>query len=356
MNILGLAPFVWEEERGFIKFRVSTFMSVYSAAMLVIVLLGEMLTIISKGGGEEMDNVYTFASLTKYSANLISHCGFLLFTLLFRRKIAKFLHMLLTFNSSIHNIFIPDGRIFNYVMAQVFVLVTIHALFTVMLAPSIQSMDFIIVCPFFTMAVSILSVHLVTVLFINLAVVLKGSFRRINTCLCELIECAGQESVGLSRRISSVKHPQRLIEVNYKSDRPKIRIEHIWRGCDFLCDLVDVLNSVFSVHTLILVTFHVVMFIYESYYGFVGLMDVNRGISGRAEWVGVTFCETVSNAVGFTVLIYFCSSTTCEVRCCVNVLILITVAFRNDVKEIINFQECNLNVRSYNFCVFYDQM
>jgi len=314
MNILGLAPFVWEEQRGFIKFRVSTFMSVYSAAMLVIVLLGEILGINWKGGGEEMDNVYTFATTMKGSVSIISHSGFLFFTLLFRRKIVKFLHVLLTFNNSIHNILVPYGRNFNYVMAQVFVLVTIYALCTILIALSFQSIDLVTACIFFSMAVSNLSINLLTVLFINLAVVLKGCFRRINTCLCELIECAGQESVGLARQISSVKHPQRLIEVNYKSDRPKIRIQHIWRGCDFLCDFVDLLNSVFSVHTLILVTFYVVIFIYESYFGCVGLIDVNRGITGSAEWVGVTFFETVNNAVGFTVLIYFCSSTTCEVR------------------------------------------
>jgi len=316
MNILGLAPFVWEEERGFIKFRASTFMSVYSAAMLAMILLGEFLGIFLQGGREAMDNVYTFATLMKGSANMMSHSGFLFFTLLFRRKIVKFLHVLLTFNSSIHNMLVPYGRNFNYVMAQVFVLVTIYALCAILMALSFQSINFVTALRFFSMVVSILSIHLVTVLFINLAVVLKRYFRRINTCLCELIECAGQESVGLSRQISSVKQPQRLIEVNYKSDRPNIRIQHIWRGCDFLCDFFDLLNSVFSVHTLILVTYYVVIFIYESYYGFVGLMDVNRGKFGRAEWVGVTFFETVNNAVDFTVLIYFCSSTTCEVRRC----------------------------------------
>jgi hypothetical protein len=75
--------------------------------------------------------------------------------------------------------------------------------------------------------VSLLSVNLITLLFINLAVILKGSFRRINTCLCELVQCAGQESVGLYRQISNVKHPQPLIKVNYKSDTSKTRIEHI---------------------------------------------------------------------------------------------------------------------------------
>ena len=320
MNILGLAPFVWEEERGFIEFRASTFMSVYSAAMLVIVLLGEILMIIGKGDREVMDSVYTFATRMKGSANMMSHSGFLFFTLLFRRKIVKFLHVLLTFNSSIHNIFFPDGRNFNYVMAQVFVLATIHALCTVLLVLSFPSINFLSVSRFFSPAVSILSIHLVTVLFINLAVVLKRCFRRINTCLCELIQCTGEEIFGLSRQISSVIHPQLLVEVNYKSDRPRIRIEHIRRGRDFLCDFVDLLNSVFSVHTLILVTYYVVIFIYESYFGFVGLMVVNRGITGRAVWVGVTFGETACNAVGFTILLYFCSSTTCEVRRCVNVI------------------------------------
>jgi hypothetical protein len=106
------------------------------------------------------------------------------------------------------------------------------------------------------------------------------------------------------------------MKVNNKSDRPKIRIEHIRRGCDFLCDFVDLLNSVYSAHTLILVTFYVVIFIYESYFGFVGIMDVNRGLSGTVVWVRVTCAETVCNAAGFTVLIYVCSSTTCEVSLC----------------------------------------
>ena len=319
-------------------------MSVYSAAMLAIILLGKLLMIIEKCGREALDNVYALAHMMKGSANMISHSGFLFFTLLFRRKIVKFLHVLLKFNSSIHNTFISYGRNFNYVMAQLFAVVTVYAACSIPLALSFQSIDFLTVCGFFSMTVSILSVTLVTVLFINLAVVLKGYFTRINTCLCELIQFTGQDSFGLYRQMSSVKHTQRLIKVNYESGRPQIRIEHVRRGCDFLCDFVDLFNSVYSVHTLILVTFYIVIFIYESYFGFVGVMDVNKGIFGRAVWVRATFFETACNAVGFTVLIYFCSGTSCEVRRCVNVLLLITVAFRNDVKEIMNFQECKVNV------------
>ena len=174
--------------------------------------------------------------------------------------------------------------------------------------------DFVSAGRLFSMSVSILSVNVLTVLFINLTILLKGCFSRINKCLCELIQCAGEESVGLYRQISTVKHPQLLIEVNYNSDRPKSRIQHVRRSCDFLCDFIDHLNSVYSGHTLLLVTFYVVIFIYDSYYSFIGIMDVNRGHFGSVMWVSVTSTETFLNAVGFTVLIYFCSSTTCEVR------------------------------------------
>jgi hypothetical protein len=316
MNILGLAPFILEEERGYRKFKASIFMSLYSVAMLIIVLVGELLMLMRMDKLETMDNVYAFATIMSLSAHMTSHSGVLFVTLLFRKKIVKFLHVLLKFNSSIYNFFFSYGRNFNYVMAQVFVLVTIHAVCTIVLTLSLQSVDFGKACGFFGVTVSILSVNLISLLFINLAVVLKGCFTKINKCLCELVQCAGQDSVGLCRQISTVIHPQPLIGVNNKSDRPKIRIEHIRRGCDFLCDFVDLLNSVYSAHTLILVTFYVVIFIYDSYFGFVGIMDVNRGILGRLVWVGETIIETAINSVAFTVLIYVCSSTTCEVRSC----------------------------------------
>jgi hypothetical protein len=47
---------------------------------------------------------------------------------------------------------------------------------------------------------------------------------------------------------------------------------------------------------------------------------------------------TVLNAVPFTVLTQSCSSATCGVRRCLNVLFLITVAFLNDVKKIMYFE------------------
>jgi hypothetical protein len=316
MNILGLAPFILEEERGFRKFRASTFMSVYSVAMLIIVLLSEFQALIWECGLENTDNVYAFAHMMKGSACMLSHSGFLFFTLLFRRKILKFLHVLLKFNSSIYNDFFSYEKKFSHIMAQVFVLVTMYVSRSILIGPSYEFKDIVTSCRFFSMGVSDLSINVVTLLFINLAALLKGFFTRINKCLCELVHCADQESVGLCRQISTVIHPQPLIEVSNKCDRPKNRIQHIRRGCDFLCDFVDLFNSVYSTHTLILVTFYVFIFIYESYFGFIGIMDVNRGRFGRVEWVRLTVIETAFNAVAFTVLIYVCCSTTCEVRRC----------------------------------------
>jgi hypothetical protein len=34
-----------------------------------------------------------------------------------------------------------------------------------------------------------------------------------------MIQCAGEESVGLYRQISSVTHPQQLIDINFNSDK-----------------------------------------------------------------------------------------------------------------------------------------
>jgi hypothetical protein len=69
--------------------------------------------------------------------------------------------------------------------------------------------------------------------------------------LCELIGGAGEESVGLYRQIFSVKQPQPLIAVNYKSDKSKNTIVHVRMCCGFVSDVVDAFNSVFSIDTIL---------------------------------------------------------------------------------------------------------
>ena len=76
-------------------------------------------------------------------------------------------------------------------------------------------------CLCISMSVSGFPVNVVTMLFINLAVVLELCFANINSCSYELIQCAGEELVGLYRQMSTVKHPQQLIEVNFRSVKSK---------------------------------------------------------------------------------------------------------------------------------------
>jgi hypothetical protein len=102
------------------------------------------------------------------------------------------------------------------------------------------------------------------VLFVNLAVLLKLCFTRINTCLCDLIECADEESLGLYIQTSVVKNTQPLIDVNFKSDKWKGRIVHIGVDFDFVCDFEDLFNSVYLVYTLVLGAFYVVIFICDA--------------------------------------------------------------------------------------------
>ena len=84
------------------------------------------------------------------------------------------------------------------------------------------------------MSVSGFPVNVVTMLFINLAVLLELCFANINSCSYELIQCAGEESVGLYRQMSTMKHPQQLIEVNFISDTSKSGILHMRLGCNFI--------------------------------------------------------------------------------------------------------------------------
>jgi len=138
-------------------------------------------------------------------------------------------------------------------------------------------------------------------LFINFAVLLKRCFTRINMCLCELIGCAGEESVGFYRQISTVKHPQMLIAVNYNSDKTNSTIVHVRMCCGFVCDAVDLFNSMFLIHTLVLVTF---------YAHYIYLRYISKGRFVSVMWIMVTCTETIANAAGFIVLIYVCSCTT----------------------------------------------
>jgi len=163
------------------------------------------------------------------------------------------------------------------------------------------------------MAVSVLSVNLVTVLLIIWTVLLKRGFTRKTTCLWELIRCAGEESLGLYIQISTLKHPQPLIEDNYNPDKSKGTIVNVRLRCDFICDAVDLLKSMFSIHTLVLSIFYFTVSNCNIYYGVVQTMNINKGRFGSVMCITVRCTETAVNAAGFTVLIYVCSCTSVQV-------------------------------------------
>jgi hypothetical protein len=82
---------------------------------------------------DNMDNVYTFAAIMKSSAYVISHGCFLFSTLLFRGEVVNFLHVLLSFNSSIYFTFTAFDSNFNCVKAQISVLVPLHTLSAILM-------------------------------------------------------------------------------------------------------------------------------------------------------------------------------------------------------------------------------
>jgi len=78
----------------------------------------------------------------------------------------------------------------------------------------------------------------------------------------------------------------------------------------------------------------------DPYCGIADIMIVKQLHFGGMMWIMLVSAGTILNAVLFTVLTQSCSSATCGVRRYINVLLLTTAAFRNDVKKIMKFQSC----------------
>jgi len=88
---------------------------------------------------------------------------------------------------SIHNALTSDGRDFNHIKMQVSVLVSVLTVASVLFGQPFEFKDYLEIYRFFVMIVSIFSVNVVAVKFINLTVLLNRCFARTSTCLCELI-------------------------------------------------------------------------------------------------------------------------------------------------------------------------
>ena len=136
--------------------------------MLLIFLCSILAMIVGNIFNDNIDNVYTFAAIMKSSPYVISHSCFLFCTLLFRGEVVNCLHLFLSFNSSIYFTFISFGSNFNNVKAQISELVSLHILSAVLIFFfKFEMKNYPQFCLCIIMAVSVLSINVVTVLFIN---------------------------------------------------------------------------------------------------------------------------------------------------------------------------------------------
>ena len=82
-----------------------------------------------------------------------------------------------------------------------------------------------------------------------------------------------------------------------------------------------------------------VLFVYGTYCAIAGTINVNKRHVCGVMCIMLIHAGAVFSVVLFTVLTQYCNNAICDVRCCKNVHLLLTVAFRNAVTEIINFQD-----------------
>jgi hypothetical protein len=172
--------------------------------------------------------------------------------------------VLLSSNSSIDCSFAAFDSNFNYVKAQISVLVPLHTLTAFLIfffriwsekLSTVLSWCYYGCISFVTKCCNRV-VH-------KLSCVLKRCCTGKCACLCELIQCAGEGSVGLYWQISIVKQPQPLIDFNHISDGSNSTIVRVRKCSGFICDAVDLFDSVFSFHTLVIVTIYCLRLIYD---------------------------------------------------------------------------------------------
>ena len=83
-----------------------------------------------------------------------------------------------------------------------------------------------------------------------------------------------------------------------------------------------------------------ISFVYVTYCAIAGTINVNKCHVRGVMWIMLIPAGAVFSVVLFTVFTHYCNNAICGVRCCKNVHLLVAVAFRNAVMEIINFQGC----------------
>jgi len=166
MKVLGLAP-CFLDERRFRKFRPSTIVSIYNGVMLPIFLFSSLEMRVGNSFNDNLDTVRTFAAMMENSPCVISHSCFLFSTLLFLGVVVNFLHVLLCFNISSYFTFTAFNSNFNHLKPQMSVLVPLRTSSAFLICFGFEMKNYPQFCFCVIMAVSVLSINLVAVLFVN---------------------------------------------------------------------------------------------------------------------------------------------------------------------------------------------
>ena len=133
--------------------------------MLLIFLFSRLAMIFGNNINDNMDKVYTFVAMMKSSVCVISYCCFLSSALLFLGEVFNFLHAPLSSNSSIYFTSISFDSNFNYEKAQISVLVPLHTSSAFLICFRYEMKNFRDLCFCIIMALSVLSIKVVTLLF-----------------------------------------------------------------------------------------------------------------------------------------------------------------------------------------------
>jgi hypothetical protein len=156
---------------------------------------------------------FIFATMMKSSVYVISHSLFVFSTLLFRGKVIDSLNVLLLFNISNNHTHFFRKDLQLHECADI---CAGDISFFECLANYSGTSNEIFFARFslYHYVRVIFISKLVSLMFRNLAVLLKRCFTRINTRLHDQVQRAGEESLGLYIQMSIVKDTQPLIKVN----------------------------------------------------------------------------------------------------------------------------------------------
>jgi len=140
--------------------------------------------IVGNSFSDGLDNVHTFAAIMQNTTYVISHSCLLFPAPLFLSLLTFYTCSCLSTVRFISLSFLSTVTCIMW--RRRYVLVPLHTLSAFLIASKFQMKKISAFLSLYHYGLSVLSINVVTVLFINCAVLLKRGFTRKSTCLCEI--------------------------------------------------------------------------------------------------------------------------------------------------------------------------